>query len=1745
MSVAINEIRIDQSGTDNDEYFELFGTPGLSLTGLTYLVIGDGSGGGSGGSGVIETVFALSGTLNASGFLVAAGSGFTLGSSDLLLSANFFENGDNVTHLLVENFTGALGDDLDTNNDGTLDITPWSNIVDSVAFFRNAGSNQIYSATVVGPDGSNLPDHIFRNPDGAGAWQIGDFTLGADDTPGAANGGGGGPTARTIAEIQGAAHTSPLLGQVVATEGIVTAVAGNGFYLQDPVGDGNEATSEGIFVFTSSAPGVSVGDRVRAEGSVSEFTPGGASSGNLSITQISAAGTTILSSGNPLPAATVVGAGGRVAPTQTIDDDGLTSFNPANDGIDFYESLEGMRLQVNNAVAVSATSGFGEIAILPDDGASAGLRTPRGGIIVQPNDFNPERLVIDDGLAASPPAVKVGDRFNGPITGVLSYSFGDFKLLNTQPLPAVTPSGISPETTALAGTSDQLAIASFNVENLDANDPADKFAKLASQIVANLRAPDILGLQEIQDNNGQTDDGTVAADQTFQKLIAAIAAAGGPTYEYRQINPVNNADGGAPGSNIRVGYLFNPARVSFRDRGTASATEANAVNAGPSLALSPGRVDPNNPAFAQDGQPGFEASRKSLAAEFEFNGKTVFVINNHFKSKGGDTPLFGATQPPNQVTVAQRTAQAQAINDFVDSLLTADPNAKVVVLGDLNDFQFSTPVQTLAGGVLTNLVDTLPANERYSFNFGGNAQALDHILVSNSLAAGAEVDIVHVNSEFAAGDRASDHDPVVARLSIPDMTYTLQLLHAADQEAGVRALDDAPRFSAVLNALKDDFANTLILSSGDAYIPGIFLDASADPSLAPLLGKEGAGRGDIAIQNELGFQAISFGNHEFDKGPSFISSVIAPDGPYVGAKFPYLSANLDFAPEAALAGLVVADGQNPAAIPGKIAKSVVIDVNGEKIGVVGATTPTLKTISSTGNVGVSPAPFDANNPADLQALANQIQPAVDALIAANPGLNKVVLLAHMQQIAVEQNLAGYLKNVDIIVAGGSNTRLFDANDRIRAGDTSQGTYPIVKTDADGKPVAVVNTDGNYKYVGRLVIDFDGNGNIIPGSYNPNISGAYATDEAGVDLVYGTDVNPCNVADPEVVAITDALRNVIQTLDSNFFGVSNVYLNGNRAGSGTDGVRNQETNLGNLTADANLYIAKQADPTTVISLKNGGGIRASIGQIVTPTGAIEPVRLPPAGNELTGKPEGGISQPDIQSALAFNNGLSLVTVTATELKTLLEYGIEASTNDPQSSQGRFPQVGGMAFSFDLDNPAGQRIQTLAIKDDEGNNLDIVVTNGQIVGDPNRTFRMVTLGFLADGGDGYPFATLSNPNRVDLALATGDPRTGAAQFAPDGSEQDALAEYVAAKFSSTPFDKVDVPRELDTRIQNLNFRADTVLGKPDDDQGVAAIEKQTNNLFKLNGEAGTTLKLRLTLKQVGGGAVNEIGVLKVDDDQGSVDGQRSGSAGYVRAALARSRVLFSALPDTIFERFSSTRVVEYNAGDRLMFFLVQNGTVDQVLRGGGPGVLLANNGNALNARQIASGNFELRWEDGLGGADFGDVVLSLEYALNASLPIGTRWQGDNEREIIDLRDIGARTASITIRSEAAFANTVGLYAIDNPDGRIGSLMPGDPGYARAAAERLVTRFDRGGTAPVSLQGLLAPMIVTNATLEQFLEDNPDNALLNEGPVAYFPYIAANPDGVDHLRLFGDNLFGFEDLPGGGDLDYNDMVFQIAFG
>ncbi|MEV8403238.1 endonuclease/exonuclease/phosphatase family protein [Streptomyces niveus] len=566
--------------------------------------------------------------------------------------------------------------------------------------------------------------------------------------------------------IQGSGRISPLAGTPVAdVPGIVTGVrtyGSRGFWFQDPNPDKDAATSEGIFVFTNAVPAVAVGDSVKVSGTVTEYVPGGVTSGNQSLTQISSPKITVVSSGNKLPAPVTISAKsvpaayapkGTAATGNSIN--GL-QLKPRSYALDYYESLEGMNVRVGTSRVVGATDPYSElwVTVKPSENENRRGGTVYGGY----DDQNTGRLQIQQLAPAAEqpfPKADVGDTLSGDTEGPLDFNqFGGYTL-TARTLGKVTGDGAKPEKTR-EQRRDELAVATYNVENLDPADPQEKFDALAGAVVDNLSSPDILALEEIQDDNGAKDDGTVSADATIAKFTAAVVAAGGPAYEARTVDPEDKTDGGEPGGNIRQVFLFNPERVSFTDRAGGDATTATeAVRTGgkAALSLSPGRIDPANAAW--------ENSRKPLAGEFVFRGRPVIVIANHFASKGGDESLVSHHQPPSRISETQRHLQAKAVNTFVKDLLAIQRSADVLVVGDINDFEFSTTTKTLtAGGALYPAIKSLPAPERYSYVYQGNSQVLDQILTSPSIDD-FDYDSVHINAEFA--DQNSDHDPQVLR----------------------------------------------------------------------------------------------------------------------------------------------------------------------------------------------------------------------------------------------------------------------------------------------------------------------------------------------------------------------------------------------------------------------------------------------------------------------------------------------------------------------------------------------------------------------------------------------------------------------------------------------------------------------------------------------------------------------------------------------------------------------------------------------------------------------------------------------------------------------------------------------------------------------------------------------------------------------------------------------------------------------
>ncbi|MCF2944658.1 S-layer homology domain-containing protein [Paenibacillus tarimensis] len=967
----------------------------------------------------------------------------------------------------------------------------------------------------------------------------------------------------SIHDIQGAAHVSPIAGQEVTNvEGIVTMKRGKKWYMQaeQAAWDNSDATSEAVLVYSDISP--AVGDKVKVSGTVEEITESGyATSVDLTTTQITAAAVEIISSGNPLPAPVVIGKD-RVLPTSVIStEETFKTFSPAEHALDFYESLEGMRLQLDDARIVGPYSY--EIPVVLGDQSATEVMTDAGGIMLTGEDFNPQRILI-----AKKPAVQVktGDKFDGSIIGVLAYDYSNYKII-PEKLPEIIPSENEREVTHINPEEDKLTVASFNIENFWNNPSEEETArknKIAGSIVQNLKSPDILSLIEVQDEDGTADTGTTKADANYEALIAAIKQQGGPTYSYTDIAPVNNADGGAPGGNIRVGFLYNPERVTLAQAAGGKGTATQSITYGENgLNVNPGRIDPENDAFNN--------SRKPLAAEFEFKGERVIVIANHFNSKSGDEAPFGGIQPLPEVlqSEVQRHKIAQIVNSFVDSVMEQDPSANVVVMGDLNDFQFSRTLELTKGEHLVNLVDQLPVNDRYSYVYQGNSQTLDHLLVNKSLVPFSVFDIVHINADFDTNHgRVSDHDPLLVQLDVlNEAKYTpLHILHTNDTHGHLERI--AKRVTATEQLRKPD---TLLLDAGDVFSGTLYFN-------------QYKGLADLEFMNKLGYDAMVFGNHEFDKDSATLKAFIDK------AEFPFVSSNIDFSKDSLLSGLFH-DSVGQPAEPSNIYPAIVRTVNGKKVGIIGLTTEDTVALASPGDVVFK------DHKASAEAAVNRLQ---------EMGVNQIIALSHLGYSA-DEKLAEAVKGIDIIVGGHSHTVL---------------TEPVVVNE-DSEPTLIVQT-GEYSInLGELSVMFDQDGVI----------------QSWDGKLHAVDSFP---ADEEVAArMSDFYDPPLAALKNTVVGKTEVLLDGDR-----NRVRMQETNLGNLMTDGMRAKVMATYPNVegikgYIAIQNSGGIRDSIkieGKDKKPGDITlgEVLTVMPFGNNLT-----AIKMTGKEIVAALENGVSSI------------------------------------------------------------------------------------------------------------------------------------------------------------------------------------------------------------------------------------------------------------------------------------------------------------------------------------------------------------------------------------------------------------------------------------------------------------------------------------------------------------------------
>jgi 2',3'-cyclic-nucleotide 2'-phosphodiesterase (5'-nucleotidase family) len=464
----------------------------------------------------------------------------------------------------------------------------------------------------------------------------------------------------------------------------------------------------------------------------------------------------------------------------------------------------------------------------------------------------------------------------------------------------------------------------------------------------------------------------------------------------------------------------------------------------------------------------------------------------------------------------------------------------------------------------------------------------------------------------------------------------------------------------------------LMLSSGDNFLAGPEFNASI---------ANGVPFYDTIAMDLIGYDAVAIGNHDFDFGPDVLADFI--EG-YESTLPPYLSSNLVYAGEPRLQSLYE---------EGRIARSTMVRFLGQKVGIIGATTPALPFISSPRNVEV------------LEDVAGAIQEEVYYL--ESKGVRNIILISHLQSIQEDLALAPMLDGVDIMIAGGGDELLANEGDLLIPGDTAYGPYPLFAYDMDGTQVPVVTTSGNYAYLGRLVAGFDKLGNLV-----------MLGDESGPIRVANGDQPDAVPADPEMVArVVEPVTQALADLAANVIGVSQVDLDGRRA----PGVRTMETNEGNLIADSLLWQATELAASFGVSapdvaLQNGGGIRNDT--------------IIPAGN---------VTELTTFSMVPFANFLSVVeNIPRAQFKEILENAYSRV----EFGDGRFAQIAGFRVVWD---PAGtaQLVDAAGNVTTPGNRVVSVVLDDGTVIVENRAvvagddLTVATIDFLARGGDQYPF------------------------------------------------------------------------------------------------------------------------------------------------------------------------------------------------------------------------------------------------------------------------------------------------------------------------------------------------------------------------------------------------------------------------
>jgi len=452
-------------------------------------------------------------------------------------------------------------------------------------------------------------------------------------------------------------------------------------------------------------------------------------------------------------------------------------------------------------------------------------------------------------------------------------------------------------------------------------------------------------------------------------------------------------------------------------------------------------------------------------------------------------------------------------------------------------------------------------------------------------------------------------------------------VHSHHEAQGRSGDGGAARQAAVVNDIRAEAENSLLLDAGDRFTGTLFHQYYA-------------GEDNIEVMNALGYDAMALGNHEFDNGLEVLERFVS------GVNFPVLSANTDFGTLETLAS----------AVPG----STVLEVGGEKVGVIGLVTAETPEIT-----------INFSNKDEITWSANYAT-AVNretAKLKAD-GINKIILVTHIG-LGLDKEVAANTTDIDVIVGGHSHTVISSIFKE--GGDTE---YPLQVENADGDPVYIVQAGDRDRYLGRLDLEFDGEGLV--------------TDVGGDLILLGKHITP----DPAVQAMVeklakpiDELRNTVVALEDGTAVVSNQLMSNKSCREG-------ECLIGDLLTDA-----MRDETGSDFAITNGGGIRADID-------------------------EGEVTVGEVLTGLPFGNTIATLKLSGAQIAASLEHGVGRVGG--KGGTGRFPQVSGLRYEFDSALEPGSRLKRVEVADSNGGYAPI---------DEGKMYTVATNNFMRTGGDGY--------------------------------------------------------------------------------------------------------------------------------------------------------------------------------------------------------------------------------------------------------------------------------------------------------------------------------------------------------------------------------------------------------------------------